>query len=463
MPDWRPALLAAAFALGPAACGPKVAGQRVYAAAVERVYRGEFRAAVRDLTALLRDDPRNPRAYYLRGMAHLQLKNFGQAVADLGRAADLDPGLQGARYQIGVARLELGDPLGALADLDAALKIRPDAPEILYQRAEALRSLGLSKRAEASLDRALSLKAGFHAALVSRGYIRLRRDDLGAARADFERATRLRPADSQGYVGRARVLRAWGRREDLDLAARDLDTALKLSPGNVELYAVRAGVHLDRYDFDAAVADFSAAIRFNPRNADLHMSRGRVYRDMAVADRDDVRLAAAEGDLSRAIEIAPKLRPAYFFRGNVRDLRGDSKGGLEDRETILRLQPKDPAGFSGLCSYYCDQQRYADAVRNCDRAIELWPRYADPLRLRCRARRLQGRYADGLKDCDAAVEYAPFWDDAYFERGLVHQGRKDYPRALTDLETASRINPRSKAVAEALADLRKRFGPGGKR
>jgi tetratricopeptide (TPR) repeat protein len=66
----------------------------------------------------------------------------------------------------------------------------------------------------------------------------------------------------------------------------------------------------------------------------MHFNRGLAFK---VAGR----LEEAENDYSKAIDIEPRYAAAYTNRGNVRLLRNDAAGAVQDYRRAFRLDPKD--------------------------------------------------------------------------------------------------------------------------
>lgn len=122
---------------------------------------GDPRGAIDAYTTALDQDPKLPRAYNNRGLAHAALKEFDAAVADYDRCIALPEPFAEAYYNRGVARFRLGRKGDAVLDFTEALKLNPQ-----YIRAFAGRGLVFS--------------AG---------------GDREAALADFRKALELAPQD----------------------------------------------------------------------------------------------------------------------------------------------------------------------------------------------------------------------------------------------------------------------------
>jgi lipoprotein NlpI len=72
-------------------------------------------------------DPKNARAYFLRGVAHDVLRRHAEAVGDLDKALALDPKAPEAYDLRGSAHFKLGHIRESLADFDQFLVLKPEA------------------------------------------------------------------------------------------------------------------------------------------------------------------------------------------------------------------------------------------------------------------------------------------------------------------------------------------------
>jgi lipoprotein NlpI len=79
-------------------------------------------------------DPKNPRAYLLRGAAHEALQQHRQAVADFSRCLELDPNSALAYDRRGSERFKLGQIQESVADFDAYLKLEPQQAPAHWKR-----------------------------------------------------------------------------------------------------------------------------------------------------------------------------------------------------------------------------------------------------------------------------------------------------------------------------------------
>ncbi len=439
--------LSAAFvlllALG--GCGRRANQEKPLPKGVSAVYSGRWRQAVTELTEALKADPRDARTYYLRGLAYRQLRDVSLAQTDLTKALELDPALSGAFYQRALARRELGDPLGALDDLDRAAATSRAGPELLLPRADLLIELGRYARARADLDAVLKAQPRQAAALRLRGALLGRLDDDKGALASYDAAVAADPGDALALLLRALTKLRSRDREAARSALADATAAVKLAPGMTRAYEARSTIHQRLYEEEEALTDLTTVINANPRAARYLLSRAMIERDLAFGRGDGAHARRAIDDATRALDLAPKLTAALTVRSNAHDFLGQSDLSRADLTAALKILPKDPAIFNGLCAHYFEEHKYAEALPSCDRAIELSPRYADAHQHRCANYMALKRLARARPDCDKSVEYDPTLADNYFWRAKVLLAQRQAAKAAADCAEYARLNPRDQA------------------
>ena len=104
--------------------------------AAESFERGDYRAAVADLTEVIESNPPDPQlalACVNRGFSYLGLGQYERATADYDRAIELDPNDAVAFNNRGVSYNELGEFERAIADYDRAIMLDPNDADFHQQ------------------------------------------------------------------------------------------------------------------------------------------------------------------------------------------------------------------------------------------------------------------------------------------------------------------------------------------
>lgn len=97
--------------------------------------------------------------------------------------------------------------------------------------------------------------------------------------------------------------------------------------------------------------------------------------------------------------------------------------------------------FSNAESFFF-MGRYAEAIQEYTRVIEIAPRHAEAWRCRAAACAALGREADAHADYARAIELAPGDDEVWLGRGLWHFARGRYADAVDDFDRAIALDPR---------------------
>jgi tetratricopeptide (TPR) repeat protein len=84
---------------------------------------------------------------------------------------------------------------------------------------------------------------------------------------------------------------------------------------------------------------------------------------------------------------------------------------------------------------------FANAIADCNRAIELNPEFAEAYSRRGTAYIGQSDYDQALEDFTQAIQLSPEYAAAHFNRGLAQAAKGDYASALADYNEALRLNP----------------------
>ncbi len=231
----------------------------------------EYEAAIADYSKALELDPKNPRAWALRGFAK---KNFGlteDGLEDIRKAAALD-----AKYA---------------AEIDSYL-------------------------------------VTVHNRL---GNEHFNKGNYGQAIESYKEASKLSPKDA---ILVKNLANAHYRRGDFGSAVQDYGRAIELTPKDVTLFAARGDAYRDQGNFASAIADYDSAIGLNTKSAVYVEKRGyaRFYSgDSVSAVADFARAGQLDGDNSVYRVIFRYLARARAAAGGtaVIELTSDGKRLLD--------------------------------------------------------------------------------------------------------------------------------------
>jgi tetratricopeptide (TPR) repeat protein len=279
---------------------------------------------------------------------------------------------------------------GALAPLADA------APEERLARAsEALRLL----------DRAKELRATTHAWHECRAELLQAHDEPDAARQEQKQADDLPPSlavdDFLLGLAYSRVRDLHKNAEHLHKAEEHLKAALKLQPDHFWASYCLAACYLRENNLPGYVAALdllSACVQMRPDAALPYLQRGFAYGKIGA-------FAAAFADYAKAEQLAADDLSRYVLhvnRGAMLYQQGAFGAAADDLAHAVKLPLRQPQAHLTLAQVLIRLGRSDESLAQMDRAIELAPTAS-----------------------------------LFRTRAGLHEDRKDYPNALTDLERAS--------------------------
>ncbi|MDB5347615.1 MAG: tetratricopeptide repeat protein [Schlesneria sp.] len=169
-------------------------------------------------------------------------------------------------------------------------------------------------------------------------------------------------------------------------------------------------------------------------------------------------------DLNRAIEIQPDRGMGYRNRGFLFQAQGRHEQAIADYDAAIRLDAMDVEAYVYRAIEQELRRRLADAIVDCDKAIQLVPRFSLPYErlARIHATSMNAAFRDG----ERAIGYATTacelsrWQDpdpiatlaaAYAEAGRFEKAVELQEMAETVAETAAK-----KSLADKIAKVRAR-------
>src|SRR5205809_142646 len=96
--------------------------------------KGNREDAIELVTKAIEAEPKNAKAYYVRGRFFAEIRQPQKAVKDLNQALALDPAAALAYYQRGAENFKLGRIQESAADFDKFIDLSPDQAPKLWQR-----------------------------------------------------------------------------------------------------------------------------------------------------------------------------------------------------------------------------------------------------------------------------------------------------------------------------------------
>jgi tetratricopeptide (TPR) repeat protein len=333
---------------------------------------GDFPKTIELMDGVLKENPRDSIAYYLRGSARVDLgartydsKLIREGISDAREAirydaqrsslyylpylfgmkslATLENRREHAETAVTIATQVLGNP--SLKDDERA--------NLLYQRAQAEAWLAKNDEAVTDLQEAVKLTPSHFGARATLADVLAKAARVSEAMAAFNKLVELFPENPLSLNNRGMYLQSQGK-------------------------------------YDEAIVDFTRAVERDPNYFVAFANRGFTLLQMDNA-------TAAEVDFSQALKINPQQAFVYNLRAQAKVARGDVAGAIQDQRSAVELSPKDPValGDLGFVMFFADD--YSGAIAPFDAALAIDPgfRHLNPWKIACLQR--LGK-ANGLKD-----------------------------------------------------------------
>jgi tetratricopeptide (TPR) repeat protein len=182
-------------------------------------------------------------------------------------------------------------------------------------------------------------------------------------------------------------------------------------------------------------------------------------RKRAIAQVDDAVARHRAGNLddaiesyTRAIAIDRKFGPAYNFRGNAHEAKGEDGKAADDYGKAVRFSPKMPRPLIDRGSLMERKGQFDLAIADFTRLIELAKKDSAPYAQRGRVYLRKGELDRAITDLSKAIKITPAFVEAYRYRSAAYakKGQNDLARA--DQAKADAIaGPQAPAAAAARA------------
>ncbi|MGI2905808.1 tetratricopeptide repeat protein [Tolypothrix sp. VBCCA 56010] len=133
---------------------------------------------------------------------------------------------------------------------------------------------------------------------------------------------------------------------------------------------------------------------------------------------------------------------ALGWQGNIYRWMQRYEEALKKFDCAIELNPKLDWAIARRALTYHLMERYEEALKDFDQAIALNSKLAWTLAGRGETYRLIKRYEEALKDFDCAIELDPKYAWAITGRGQTYRSMKHYEEALKDFDQAIKLDPK---------------------
>jgi tetratricopeptide (TPR) repeat protein len=256
--------------------------------------------------------------------------------------------------------------------------------------------------------------------LMESGQQKLQKGDYAAAMADFNRVLRLDAKNAKAFSHRG--LCQAGLKQ-FDKALPDFAKAIEIDPRHTYAYVGRGDIQFARREYEEAIKEYSKAIEINPLHPTAPALRGlswmakgdyvqahpdlerslRLLSDAKDAPALSLRgaakhwthdLAGAETDLTRALDLAPRLELALFYRGRNRIFLGKPHDAQGDLRRAVDVEPRDGEAWLAFGDAYAFDFAYVEAIKTYRQASVADPTVDGAAHLRLWRAQMRGGQKD---------------------------------------------------------------------
>lgn len=342
--------------------------------------------------------------------------DFSKALASIESGLAIDPGSVALLNLMADTLVLQGQAKAALEILNGLLARHPDDWEA---HASAARILGdFSHATRAVLYNTSAEQTGLSEDERRRQYVEHR-----------DAVARLHPdsAELDGLLA--------SEETDPRAAIKLLDRALQRCPSSPGVIRARAARDDELGDYPSMLVDAERLGALRPGWAVAHWLRGQALQRL---DRSD----EAEQAYDKAVDRDPADPTNWYARSLVKTSRGRYAEALADVNKVLELAPDFPYAYAGRARAYAGLGQLENALADLGRAIALRPNDIEVYHERGKLYYDVGRFDAAAADMSRIIQLNPKDARAYGNRAVAYIRLKRFDRAIEDLQEAVRIDPK---------------------
>ncbi|WDP90896.1 MAG: tetratricopeptide repeat protein [Desulfobacter sp.] len=313
---------------------------------------------------VLKEDPKNVDAHFIKGRIHLGKKNGLNAVSEFRTVVEKRPSSVKAHLNLASAHMICREPDLAMEVLKAAHKAMPRENELL----NALARLNIIKKdypaTEANLKQAIENQPETPGPRIALGDFYTASRDFDKALVQYRKAREKAPANAMAYLKAASVLGAQKKTKE---AMDELKIGYAENPNAALIVAnmVRGYMALKKPDLAESLC--RERLEKAPKEAFTWNLLGNV---LLTGKKSDQAMAAYE----KAAAYKPLWDTPYDNMARVYLARGEKEAAVKRFKAALTKNPKNMGAWMVLGSIYTRDKNYAAAARTYEQAFENNPR-----------------------------------------------------------------------------------------
>ena len=238
--------------------------QKIYsliAQATQSLQRGDFSGAEKSLKQVLRDEPDNPRALTMLGMALVQQGKLEDSVSPLLKVTKVEPANLGTHYTLANVLLLLGQHERALEFHEKALVLDPKGYWIHINYGISLSRLSRQDEAIAHSKTAIALQGSHPAGWSNLGNSFRETGNFAEAIAAYDQAISVAPDFAEAYYNRGIAL--YGLKQ-VEAAIASYNRAIALRPDYAEAYFNLGDLLREQRMIGPAIETYGKLYAFSP-------------------------------------------------------------------------------------------------------------------------------------------------------------------------------------------------------
>lgn len=283
-----------------------------------------------DVNNILKSDPQNANALFLRGKIKVEMGAYKSAQTDFTLALkSIRPDSKKDLYYFrGVSYYMENDFLNAISDFDSVIILHPQHLDALWKKAQSYYFLGANHETIETLDHITTINPDNPITWHDLGALYYKNNMLEKAKTCFTKSLILNPQLSIAYNHRGII---YEDQEQYSMAFDDFTRAIQYDSTYVDAYNNRGLIYMTFEDYAQAESDFSQAILHSNDTAKEALNNRALARCI-LGNYDD-----SLNDINALIENYPFYSKAYITRGNIKEYMHDDSGACSDWQKAADL------------------------------------------------------------------------------------------------------------------------------